>query len=383
MIAALILAVLTTPPPQHLTSITVDAPRAVLHLQVARTESERELGLMSVTELPPHTGMLFVFDRDAEREFWMKDTLVPLDMVFLGARGRVRAVFPNVPVVPLNTPDDRIPRRDADAKYVIELPAGEAAQDGIVDGVRLPEIPAKSRDVPSDSPLACSVPLLDPHQAVESSLYISHGSAQSDVDVTGPFHRTFGVEATFTLPAQPLNRGVFYSNSIMLLPLHADSFVQLELMRWIRYDYREEIGVTWLLPSGQLVYRDTGIFVSNEPHRLAIEQRGERLRLIVDGSTICSAPAARFFSPQQVLYYQLATEVERPGDRPSGTLSNIEAFHGPLGRYQPAQPRCVYRGQGLSWHDEGAGRFLATGSYDPAKPYLRFTGLRGGTACRA
>jgi uncharacterized membrane protein (UPF0127 family) len=140
MFAALVLAVLATPSPQHLPTIAVRAPKATLTLQVASTEAERELGLMSVTKLPAHTGMLFVFDGDRPVEFWMKDTMVPLDMVFIAADGTVRRVFANVPVVPLDTPDERIPRRDAQAKYVIELPAGEAAADGITSGTSLPGV---------------------------------------------------------------------------------------------------------------------------------------------------------------------------------------------------------------------------------------------------
>jgi uncharacterized protein len=140
---ATLLAVLVaaaTPAPQHLPTIAVHAPHAVLTLQVAKTEDERELGLMSVTNLAPHTGMVFVFDNDSPVEFWMKDTLVPLDMVFVGADGTVRSVAANVPVVSESTPDNLIPRRSGTGKYVIELPAGEAAKDGITTGTQLSEL---------------------------------------------------------------------------------------------------------------------------------------------------------------------------------------------------------------------------------------------------
>ncbi len=139
LLLALLVAVAPTalPTPQHLPTISVQAPKAMLTLQVAATDDERERGLMSVTKLAPHTGMVFVFDTDAPVEFWMKDTLVPLDMVFVGADGRVRSIAANVPVVPTDTPDDAIPRRVGHAKYVIELAAGEAASDGIVPGTML------------------------------------------------------------------------------------------------------------------------------------------------------------------------------------------------------------------------------------------------------
>jgi uncharacterized membrane protein (UPF0127 family) len=67
----------------------------------------------------------------------MKDTLVPLDMIFIAADGTVRRVFSKVPVVAATLPDEQIPREGAQAKYVIGLAAGEASADGIVAGVKL------------------------------------------------------------------------------------------------------------------------------------------------------------------------------------------------------------------------------------------------------
>jgi uncharacterized protein len=142
VIALVFAAVLAqaTPAAQHLPTIRVHAPRALLTLQVATTEQERETGLMSVTKLPAHTGMVFVFEEDGPVTFWMKDTLVPLDMVFVAADGTVRSVAANVPVVSESTPNDKIPTRPGVAKYVIELPAGEARQDGIAPHVKLSEV---------------------------------------------------------------------------------------------------------------------------------------------------------------------------------------------------------------------------------------------------
>lgn len=128
--AALLLALL-------LPTVVVHAPRANLTLEVARTDAERERGLMYRTSLPANTGMVFVFDRDEPIAFWMKNTLLPLDMIFIAADGTVRRVFANVAVVDPKLPDDAIPREQAPAKYVIELAAGEAARDGIVAGTKL------------------------------------------------------------------------------------------------------------------------------------------------------------------------------------------------------------------------------------------------------
>ena len=120
-----------------LPTVVVHAPRADLTLEVARTDAQRARGLMDRTAVPPHTGMIFVFDTDAPVDFWMKDTLVPLDMIFVAADGTVRRVYANVPVLHGGIGDEAIPREDGTAKYVIELHAGEASQDGIAAGVKL------------------------------------------------------------------------------------------------------------------------------------------------------------------------------------------------------------------------------------------------------
>jgi uncharacterized membrane protein (UPF0127 family) len=120
-----------------LPTIVVHAPHADVSLEVARTESQREQGLMNRTQLAPHTGMIFVFDGDGPVAFWMKNTLVPLDMVFIGADGVVRRVYANVAVVSPALPDEAIPREAGEAKFVIELSSGEAARDGIVAGAKL------------------------------------------------------------------------------------------------------------------------------------------------------------------------------------------------------------------------------------------------------
>ena len=129
------------PTPQSLPIITLRAPRAVLHVQVAATGPQRERGLMGVRHLPARSGMLFVFDSDEAVAFWMKDTLIPLDMVFVSADGEVRSVFTNVPVVATSLPDNRIPLEQSRARYVIELPAREAQRDGIRPGVHIGGIP--------------------------------------------------------------------------------------------------------------------------------------------------------------------------------------------------------------------------------------------------
>ena len=118
--------------------MTLHAPAASLTLELATNESTRSRGLMERAVLAPHTGMLFVFAHEGPVTFWMKNTLIPLDMVFVGENGNVTAIAANVPSSKHDTPDEKIPRRSGQAKYVIELPANEALKDGIKWGVKLP-----------------------------------------------------------------------------------------------------------------------------------------------------------------------------------------------------------------------------------------------------
>jgi uncharacterized protein len=60
-----------------------------LHVRIAESEQERQTGLMNVMALAPDDGMAFVFDGPVTTSFWMKDTLIPLSIAFVGQDGRV------------------------------------------------------------------------------------------------------------------------------------------------------------------------------------------------------------------------------------------------------------------------------------------------------
>jgi uncharacterized protein len=93
---------------------------------VAKTDAERAQGLMYRTFLAPREGMLFVFDKEAIYPFWMKDTLISLDIVWVAADYRV--VHIETHTLPLNT-RRLIP--SAKAKYVLEVVAGSVKKSGI------------------------------------------------------------------------------------------------------------------------------------------------------------------------------------------------------------------------------------------------------------
>lgn len=110
-------------------------PPATLELAVADTAAERREGLMYRSTLP-HDGMLFVYDGAARRTFWMKDTHIPLDIIFVGPDLRVLNVEQaDVPDDPAS-PTERY-RSDGAAMYVIETRQGFAAAHDVSRGTRV------------------------------------------------------------------------------------------------------------------------------------------------------------------------------------------------------------------------------------------------------
>ena len=128
-----------------LRTVTATGAASALTLAVAADEHSRERGLMCVTALKPSAGMIFVFPAANEWDFWMKNTVIPLDMVWLGDDGTVTHVAADVPASTLETPNDRVARRSGHGRFVIELRAGEASAERIAPGMRLvlPPLAAK------------------------------------------------------------------------------------------------------------------------------------------------------------------------------------------------------------------------------------------------
>ncbi len=104
-------------------------PRATYLAEYAADEASWERGLMGRTTMPADRAMLFVFPADAPRSFWMKDTLVALDIIFIRADGTVESIAPNVqPCVAEPCP---VIRSKGPIRYVVEVVGNEAGRRGI------------------------------------------------------------------------------------------------------------------------------------------------------------------------------------------------------------------------------------------------------------
>jgi hypothetical protein len=121
----------------QLPSTPVELPDGVeVQAELAATFAERQRGLMFRRELPPSQGMLFLFENPGRYGFWMLNTLVPLDIVWLDSERRVVFVSQNTPPCP---PGTLCPTYGSDvvAQFVLELAAGEAAAHGLTNGTRV------------------------------------------------------------------------------------------------------------------------------------------------------------------------------------------------------------------------------------------------------
>jgi uncharacterized membrane protein (UPF0127 family) len=101
-------------------------------VEIADSDPVRQRGLMFRTSLAPNEGMIFVFPGVGSYPFWMKNTLIPLDMLWLDPRGRVVSIARSVPPCKADPCPSYPP--DADALYVVELVAGFAIRHGVKVG---------------------------------------------------------------------------------------------------------------------------------------------------------------------------------------------------------------------------------------------------------
>jgi len=114
--------------PVHINGVTV-------RVEIAKTSSQKNEGLMHRKELPQNEGMLFPFNYDGSHSFWMKNTLIPLDIVWLDSQKEVVHIEHSAP------PCKKIPcptySSPYKARYVIELNAGWSINNSLKLGDRI------------------------------------------------------------------------------------------------------------------------------------------------------------------------------------------------------------------------------------------------------
>jgi len=118
LLAILVIIVYRQNNPSSLARITINGN--VFHAEVADTDESRRIGLMYRKSLPERQGMLFIFDQPEIQYFWMRNTYIPLDIIFIDDQLRII----NISTMPPLT--DEACQSTRPALYVLELQAGSA-----------------------------------------------------------------------------------------------------------------------------------------------------------------------------------------------------------------------------------------------------------------
>jgi len=101
-------------------------------IEIAETDATREHGLMYRTSLAPDAGMLFDFHAEGIRQFWMQNTLIPLDMIFVAEDGTVKTIHVNARPMDTTAISSEVPVR-----FVLEVAGGRADEIGLKPGDKM------------------------------------------------------------------------------------------------------------------------------------------------------------------------------------------------------------------------------------------------------
>lgn len=115
-----------------LTFLAGDSAQATIAIEIAETAAARSRGLMNRRSLPPMSGMLFLFEEPDTLSFWMRNTPLPLDIVFVAPDSQI------VSIARRTTPysDEQI-QAEGLAQYVVEVRAGMADRLSLAPGMRI------------------------------------------------------------------------------------------------------------------------------------------------------------------------------------------------------------------------------------------------------
>lgn len=116
--------------------ISSDGTRTEVEVEIADDRAEQQRGLMERTELAENAGMLFVFDREEPRSFWMRNTLIPLSIAYIDSEGRIIDMQDMQPLDETSHPSAE------PAQYALEVNQGFFDERGIEvgDEVELPDL---------------------------------------------------------------------------------------------------------------------------------------------------------------------------------------------------------------------------------------------------
>lgn len=103
--------------------------RSVVRVEIADTAATREYGLMYRRQMDEDAGMIFVFSAPKHQTFWMKNTIIPLDMIFADGAGKIIGVVRRAE--PFSEAIDAV---DGDSQYVLEVNGGYCDRHGIKPG---------------------------------------------------------------------------------------------------------------------------------------------------------------------------------------------------------------------------------------------------------
>ena len=100
-----------------------------IDIEIAENEEERNKGLMFRSYLPDTTGMLFIFEKETPQNFWMKNTIIPLDIIYVDAEKKIISITKNT-----NPYSEEVIPSYGDAQYVIEVNTGFTEKHNIQIG---------------------------------------------------------------------------------------------------------------------------------------------------------------------------------------------------------------------------------------------------------
>jgi uncharacterized protein len=122
----------SSPPRAVVVFLPEGRSEARVQVELARNDAERARGLMQRKHLDPDKGMLFLFEEEEEQSFWMKDTLIPLDMIFVKSDMTVAGVVEAAEPLTLTGRSVGVA-----SQYVVEVNGGWAAAHGVTEGTQV------------------------------------------------------------------------------------------------------------------------------------------------------------------------------------------------------------------------------------------------------